>query len=152
MSNANIKNQIPELCSNTWKFINSKLMLKIMSSIWRCPKIPRKNWTKGVPFWTKMIYKGKELDLGVGPPHILKQCWVAPPPLWVSDIKLVAALSSRSLYSKFYFLHRQYIFSNETAITMGRKAFFKSDRCTTQSDETGTKTRRTSTLRCRVLF
>ena len=43
------------------------------------------------------------------------------------------------------------LFRNETAITMGRKAFFKSDRCTTQSDEKGTKTRRTGTLRSRVL-
>ena len=44
------------------------------------------------------------------------------------------------------------LFRNETAITMGRKAFFKSDWCSTQSDEKGTKTRRTSTLRCQVLF
>ena len=68
-----------------------------------------------------------------------------PPPSRFQPFLVALYIQSSTFYTGS-------LFRNEIAITMGRKAFFKSERCTTQSDEKGTKTRRTSTSRCRVLF
>ena len=91
---------------------------------------------KGYFFGQKLYIKARGWIRGGASSY--KTMLSSPPPPWVSDKDIilvscspfVVALCIQS--SSFY---TGSLFRNKIAITMGRKAFLKSDMCTTQSDE-----------------